>query len=949
MQIVKPLQLSVLHKSFSYLEKDIFAVSIPIAFSLVDGEILLEQKLWATIGEQMDGGIFDTGMPKDVGEVLVCGNYLVPTDKKVEAGSVHLKIGRNNEQGDYQSSVDKELAIFSDRRWHKLLGAGVGISTIEPMTEMCVSYSNAFGGEGYGKNPDGKGYKALETDTGDVHFLPNVEYKNKLISSPGSRPEPASFDRIDIMWPQRLSLAGTYDAKYLAEQMPGLPNDIIWSYFNDAAQDQWLSDYFVGDESFSITNMHSVHRELEGQLPAIYGRAFVNQAVPVTDQQGNKTAETQVEFKEIKTKLDTVWLFPNEAMGVMIYRGTIEGYSDDASDIEALLLACESRNDKPRSVDHYKSQLSKRICPDHGHKYALFSSPLIAEGMTCGFKKIKEEFDFPLDMLGKANMDEFTEMKKSEVMSQVGDAKQQVIEQCKVAGIDPTPYIKKIDNPEKAPEQINLENLLEKMAPGIVNDPQNIDIFNIDLSVMDEIKAYSEVIAEQKKEEAKIQLKNNVEKLKVMPDAHLFVEAIDHMEAKLTEIDMPPMWPRTDISGQITELKQKVIEAEKKIDELRKQGVPEEQMPKIDIDIEDTLAKLKSAETSLKDTYLIGAHMLGEARSPHPENEETLRDEFLSKFRNGDCLVDCDFACIDLSGQSLVGIDLSGCYLEGVNFSNCDLSNANLEKSILAGADLTNAKLVNANCQGANIGVANLSGADFTGANLTKSQLGGSNFTHTKFIRCPMAEITFLDTEFLNTIFDASNLKECNFINPIFTQCSFVGANLTQVNFVKGQFILADFSQAVLEGANFVEASAPQTNFTSAKMINSRFVGGCDLNRADFSCAVVDKSCLRENQLNHVKFNGAQLNETDLSGASLHHANFSRATGIRAQFMKSDLTSANMSQFNLMEGSLYKAQLVNVDFSGSNMYSVNFLDATLGKNKYSNANLDQTVLQDWRP
>jgi hypothetical protein len=43
---------------------------------------------------------------------------------------------------------------------------------------------------------------------------------------------------------------------------------------------------------------------LSGILPAIYGRAFVNQTIPVLDEQGNNTAEMTVEFKEIKKRYD---------------------------------------------------------------------------------------------------------------------------------------------------------------------------------------------------------------------------------------------------------------------------------------------------------------------------------------------------------------------------------------------------------------------------------------------------------------------------------------------------------------------------------------------------------------------------------------------------------------------------------------------------------------------
>ena len=176
MQIIKPLQLAVLHKSFTYLEKDVFAVSIPITFSMVDGEILLEQKLWEMVGEQIGSDIFDAAMPKGCGEVLVAGDFMAPADKTVVAGSVHLKISRQDAHGQWQAQVDKELAVFGDRHWYKLLGAGIGISPAEPFSTLTINYQSAYGGEGYALNPEGKGFKAVETELGERQFLPKSEY-----------------------------------------------------------------------------------------------------------------------------------------------------------------------------------------------------------------------------------------------------------------------------------------------------------------------------------------------------------------------------------------------------------------------------------------------------------------------------------------------------------------------------------------------------------------------------------------------------------------------------------------------------------------------------------------------------------------------------------------------------------------------------------------------------
>jgi hypothetical protein len=717
MKIVKPLQIGLLHRSYAHVDKCLFTVSIPIAFSLIDGEILLEQKLWTIVGKEMAGEIFDAAMPKATGEVLVQGQFHGANNTQVTHSQVSLLLSRSDKQGHNHTLVDKTLNVFGERHW---LPGGLKASAPELITELQIGYANAFGGEKYPANEIGKGHQASKGDSKDLHYLPNIEYPAQQLSIASNEAAPAAFGHVDVMAPKRLALAGTYDDKYLQEQLMKFAIDLDFHYFNDAAQDQWLPDYFVGDEYFSISNMHPEHEVLSCQLPAIYGRAFVDQTVF-----DKETQQSNTEFKEIKTHLDTLWLFPNEAVGVMIYRGTIEAYSDDGEDIQNLMVACEGRDHLPRSLEHYQQQMAKRICPEHGYKYTMFTGPLIANGMRCGFEQTQEEYDFPLEMLGKANMDEFTENHKQQALQQIQDAKAQLIVQLNLAGIDPQPHLDKFDSPNKTPEQIKVEALMEKMAPGLVTDPDNIDIFNMDLSVMDEIAAYLEEIKAQQLASGKSILNDQLIKLKAHPEASHFTEGINTMEKAIADIDLPTMWPRADLMAQLATVKTEVAGAHIKMDELRALGVAEDKLPKIDIDLVTLEQNLKEAQTKVKASYLMGAHLMGECRSPHPDKEAQLKSEFLTAFKTSKSLVDNDYACIDLRGENLSGIDLSGCYLEGVNFSGCNLTDAILDKAILSRANLSEAQLTQASCKGSNIGFADLTNTQFKQCNLNEAHLEG--------------------------------------------------------------------------------------------------------------------------------------------------------------------------------------------------------------------------------
>lgn len=942
MHIVKPLQLSLIHKSFTYQKTNMISVGVLLPFNLSTSDIILEQNMWEIIAEEIGDEIFDFGMPKSRGEVLVAGDFIAPSNREVEAGEVKLQL--SSPKG--ASLVKKELAIFGDRYWYKVMGIGITPSKPEKFSRLNVSYKNAFGGANYDLNPVGKGVDIVKTDFGERQYLPNIEYKSQLLTSPSKKVEPASLGRVDIMWKRRLNLAGTYNQEYIDKVMPGLADDIDWEYFNDAPSDQRLEGYFNGYEYYSITNMNEKWNELSGQLPDIHARVFVNQEVRCD---ASTNISSRIEFKEINTKLETLWLFPNSDLGVMIYRGTLQTSCNMASDIKSILLSCEGRNDNPRTVEHYERQLEKRLDPKNGFKYMLFSQPLIAEKMTCGYEQLKENFDFPFEMLGSNNMESYVDNVLQEDEKKVEKLKQNIIEQCKLAGIDPSFYLQQLTSKEKTKEQEYLESLFERMAPGIISDPKNIDIFNVDFSVMDEIKKYQQEIAEKATQESIAELKEEVDKLKELSSNQEVDQLVKEIEFKISESESPPMYPRTESSAILESIESQIAQYTAQLNNFREQGVSEDSLPKVDDDVYKLKQDLTIAEEQFKNTYLLGAHLFGEARSPHPEKEQSLKEEVISKYASKDDLTNRDFACIDLSGQDLTGIDLSGCYLEGVNFSDCNLSNANLSGAIAAGANFSGAILTNANCKGANIGATDLTNTILNGSDLTDCQLGGARFKDTQIENCILPKGNYLDTTFENVSFRNSDLSESNFINPVFKNCHFEQANLTQTNYVEGQFVDCDYSSATLDGANFVKAQIENGKFNNAQMINVRFVGGCDILGADFSGANVSKSCLRENKLNHAIFEHCVLDEADFSGAELIGASFKNAKAYRTQFMLSHISSANFENTNLMEGSMYKAYAVGAKFDKANLYSVNFMDATLGDNSYKGANLDQTILKEWRP
>ncbi len=941
MNIVKSLHSSLLHKCFSHQEKHYFTASILWGFNLQTGEPVLEQELWKTIGDMLGKNeLFDAGMPKPNAELLVSGSCFSANGEAIEANKVSVSLG----------AISKELYVFGDRHWIKGLGVSWGLSNPVPFTEMPISYSNAFGGKDYAPNPLGKGLDEIESETGPFNPLPNIEYANQLVGSPNDKPQPASLNRTDMMCAQRMSNAGTYDQKYIEKRMPDFPDDLNYDYFNDAAKDQQINNYFNGDEQYEIRNMNPNHPLIKGEIPSVYGRAFVNHEI-----------NGEIEFKEITTSLDTVWFFPSTELGVLIYRGTIEVSEDDAADIKQILIANENRLDTPRELSHYKNELTLRTHPEEAFKYLLYTAPLIPNGCVCGFKTIQEDDTFPLELLSNNNMETFTEAKKQEAEETTNKQLEEMKKELSDSGVSTQEIddlTKKIvdakDKPvDLSPDVQKIKDLMEKILPGTSDNPKNIDLSKLNLKAMDEFNAHMEKIQKAKKAEAKNSLIDQLEKLKksdqgLEPSAHM-----EQLENIITEMDLPPILPRIDVDEIIGQFKSQMDEMQKKLVVMKSMGASDEQLEKVksSIDMDQIDKQSREGLNKAKDGYRIGAHYVEKARSPHEGQEDDIRDQLIDAYQRGTKTSEGDYAFVDLSNLDLTGIDLSGAYLEYANLTNTNFSNANLSKAILSHAIINGTIFTKTNLNDANLGAIEFDGAVFTKSDLTGAILSKSKILNTQFIQCKMAEKIdmFLETKFDKASFVDSDLHRSSFIDAKISGCSFSGSDLSESNFVNPIMKETDFSHSNLTGTTFVSAQADDSIFDHATMKNVRFVAESSLVNASFHSANVSESNLRECNLQNSKFTEAVLHKADFGGAKLNRAEFQNARAVQAQFNKADLTYANMQKIDLMEGSLYKAILSGAMFNNANLYGVNFIDSTVGQTDFTGAYLEQTIIKDWRP
>ena len=344
MKIYKKKEHSLLIKPFGIRDRLYMAVTVIVYFDLTaPDEVLTEQDLWKTIPGQLGKTpILDQGMPKPRGEVLVTGSSFAPRGKKRPASMASFRVGE----------LSKTLYIFGNRHWLKKGGMITSMTDPEPFSEMSITYENTFGGKEFALNPTGKGIAERKKPDGKTYIpLPNIEHPHRLIAAPKDRPEPAGFGPLDMTWPQRMKKTGTYDDKWLRENWPWFPDDMNYEFFNCAPDDQYIAEFFKGNETLEIKNMNPDMPIISSHLPPLRMRCFVTKRPDLKKEDDL--------FQEVITHIDTVWLFPTILRGVVMYRGTTEILDEEYADVLRIFVATERLADQPKTIEYYLEEQQK--------------------------------------------------------------------------------------------------------------------------------------------------------------------------------------------------------------------------------------------------------------------------------------------------------------------------------------------------------------------------------------------------------------------------------------------------------------------------------------------------------------------------------------------------------------------------------------------------------------
>ncbi|MHA7776830.1 DUF2169 family type VI secretion system accessory protein [Roseibium sp. M-1] len=357
--LYKPFRLSCIQNIQANGGQHTLYATVFYGFDLTDPEAILSEAVYTetATGQLPAGSFLDMGLPKAAPEVLIAGEARAPAGSMVKAQEIGVSLGR----------VTKRAMVFGDRHW--VMDAGeIRMSDAVPYAAMPLTPDRAFGNETHPVNPAGRG---CEPRYAIDHFgyaaLPNIENADRLIKALTDKPEPVLFGPLGHEHPLRKSKTGLPGWDWIRTTFPEPPPGFDRAYYNMAPADQRFAEALQGNEPLNVWGMSAEHPVLRARLPGLRVRLFA-----VHDKQARR-------MTEIKTRIETVWIFGSSEIGGIYHRGAIRVADAKASDIVALIFGAERLSDEPRPAAYYSEIYRLRTHPTDGPMHTLNDSQLMPE------------------------------------------------------------------------------------------------------------------------------------------------------------------------------------------------------------------------------------------------------------------------------------------------------------------------------------------------------------------------------------------------------------------------------------------------------------------------------------------------------------------------------------------------------------------------------------------
>lgn len=883
MKIIKPMSLGLLYKTYQQARRHHLVVTALGFFALggaASGRLLSEPAQWKKVMRVLPTGqALDEASPKAQAEVLVLGRACAPGGVPVTHMPVRLQVG----------AIDKHLTVYGARRWRYGVLPLLGITPPEPFVAVPLDYAHAFGGMSYADNPQGQGHNPnrlaalVGTNEG---VMPQLEYAAEPVNCHTHAYAPAALGPMAIDWLPRKRHAGTYDARWLKEDYPGLPRDLDWRLYNQAASDQRLPASFQGGEPYLLQGMHPALPELRGTLPDQRVRAF---ACP--------KGATATALREIAMQMDTVWFLPEQEIGVVAWRGQIEVADSDALDIASLMLAYEGAQQAPRTLDYYAQAFALRSNPKTAGLHAFNESQLTSElsVQVTQAAQAQEQADAAIALAKKqARLDEL----HAEFLERSG--LQGLVE---VAPIQATPPLLQTPAPRA-------------MAQG-----------DMDLSAM----------------------MNSVQALLDRVQADAQTKQLE-LKKQLTELDdmlpgasTPPATAQADRQAVFERACGTADEATLAALELAQASAPLSPASSAAGNPAAAISPNAAVSSALRlkaQARLASPTPLAPAQTLPPDLALELGAQVQTWVAQGVALRGRDLAGADLRGAQLAGLDLSECLLELANLSGANLRGCNLRRAVLTqarldgaqldGAQLDQANLCGSHALGASLRNASMKALRASGAHWAQVDASGAQLASAQLDQADLSGAVFDGAKLDNTLLNQAQLAGSRWQGAHFSKCvgwklQASGADFSGSVWTRSALIGADLRASLWCGARLTQVQGNDADWRAANLSGLRAQRSSwtnsQLQEANLSQALLDACDLSRANLSAVDLRGACLPKTLLLQAQLNGVNAMDADFFQALLRKADLSAAD-----LRNASLYQAELTEVVWTGSNTTGVR-LDA----------------------
>lgn len=296
MQILKPDILSCTSQPLDWRGTLHQSFTIGLGFSLLSKEedtLLPEDAAWAAAMQGLAPGMcMDSGVPKAKPEWLLAGAVRAPEGQPVVTLEADMHIGQQT------------------RRFL------VGHRHAAPWIEQPLLWTHTWGSPTHEDNPEGCGL-AADPASGKcrVPLVSDADSAHAAPACPGPRG----------VWPCRQHAMGTYGPAWLKERWPGVPDDFDWTFFNLAQPCQWLPVGISKRLPIILEHVHPEHPRLHSH-------------VPDKDLKVDVLRHGETEWQSAPATPDTLWLFPNQGVGIVLWHALVPCADEVGGDIAAVRL-----------------------------------------------------------------------------------------------------------------------------------------------------------------------------------------------------------------------------------------------------------------------------------------------------------------------------------------------------------------------------------------------------------------------------------------------------------------------------------------------------------------------------------------------------------------------------------------------------------------------------------